>query len=335
MSNRGAVLHYQHPAAGDHRGVFHNNGRGRLHDSGPWIDLPHISPDPLDALRRGGVHLVDHHHIGHSQVDLARVVGQLVTGAVGVYDGNHDIGLEKRGVVIAAIPQYDLPFLLGLLQDGLVVHPGVNDSALVEVGFVLLHLFYSAVVPDQVLKGGKPLDSLPGQVAIGHGVPDDHHLPAEVFKDLGHAAGGLALAAAGTYGPHGNHRPGGGKHGVPGAQQAESGPGGDHPGGPAHHVLVGHVGIGENRLVYLVVRDETFQITFGHDGNALRIEPARQFGGVVAALNVGYLGGREGDHLDLLVTPVQGVEVMEVAAGGPHDDNTGLAFNHINIINVA
>ena len=133
-------------------------------------------------------------------------------------------------------------------------------------------------------------------------------------------ARGLALAGAGAHGADGDHRLGGLDLGVARAHQAEIGAQGVHQRGLVHHVLVRHVGIGEDDLFGLVRANQVGQFLFGADRNSLGIEAARQFGGEDATLDIRDLRGGEGHHLVVLVAAKEGVEVVEVASSGPHDD---------------
>ena len=74
-----------------------------------------------------------------------------------------------------------------------VIHAGVDDDALVNVGFALFPLFNGALVQVQVGVGFKALANLLGQIAVGHGMADGHHFFAHGLEDVAHLAGGLAL----------------------------------------------------------------------------------------------------------------------------------------------
>ncbi len=82
-----------------------------------------------------------------------------------------------------------------------------------------------------------------------------------------------------------------------GPEEDEIGPGGHGLRGLVHDVFMGDVAVGEMDVVDLVLGDEGVHLGLGVDGDALGIELPRQDGGVFPALDVGDLGGREGDDL--------------------------------------
>ena len=92
-------------------------------------------------------------------------------------------------------------------------------------------------------------------------------------------------------------------------------------GGLVHDVGVGEVAVGEMDVVDLVVGDELVELGLGLDRDALGIELAGQDRGILAALDVRDLRRREGDDPVVGVVTEVGVEVVEVAPGGAHDDD--------------
>jgi hypothetical protein len=145
--------------------------------------------------------------------------------------GDHDVqvGPVERQVVVAAVPQQDVGLGLGPLQDGVVVDPGVDDRARGQVRLVLLALLDGGAGGHQVLHRGEPLHGLAGQVAVGHGVADGHHLAAGGAQDLGDPPGGLGLARPGADRAHRHHRHRRHELGLLGAEQPEVGPGRQDP----------------------------------------------------------------------------------------------------------
>jgi hypothetical protein len=89
-----------------------------------------------------------------------------------------------------------------------------------------------------------------------------------------------------------------------------------------HHALVGHVGIGEDDLVDLVLADKLLEGRLGQDRDSLRVQRPRQLGGVETPVDVRNLRRREGDDVVLLPAAVDDVEVVEVAARGPGDQHS-------------
>ena len=53
----------------------------------------------------------------------------------------------------------------------------------------------------------------------------------------------------------------------------------------------------------------------------LRVALPGQFGGVFSPIDIGNLSGGKTDHMVRGVVAIQAVEVVEVPAGGPHNQN--------------
>ena len=88
-----------------------------------------------------------------------------------------------------------------------------------------------------------------------------------------------------------------------------------------HDVFVGDVAVGEIDLGHAVLLDQGVELFLGEDGDAVGIELAGQDGRVFPAVDVGNLGGGEGDDLEIRIVAEVGVEVVEIAAGRAHDDD--------------
>ncbi len=101
------------------------------------------------------------------------------------------------------------------------------------------------------------------------------------------------------------------------------GAGGQHLRCLVHDILMGHVGIGKDHLVYAVLADEIYQLLFGVDGDAVRVEAPCQLRRVDATFDVWDLGGSKGHNLVLLVVAEENVKVVKVATGSAHDQDTG------------
>ena len=82
-----------------------------------------------------------------------------------------------------------------------------------------------------------------------------------------------------------------------------------------------HVGVSEDNLVDVELLDQFGQLAFGVDRDAFRVKLSSQFFRIQAAFDVGDLRGGESYHFVILVTAEEGVEVVEVTPGGPHDDS--------------
>ena len=83
-----AILDCQHPFALDDRGIIHIQRGGGIDDRRAWVDRGDILAHCLNPGRIRAVHLVDHNHIRQAQGDFAGVVGELVTRAVRIDNGD-------------------------------------------------------------------------------------------------------------------------------------------------------------------------------------------------------------------------------------------------------
>ena len=91
-----------------------------------------------------------------------------------------------------------------------------------------------------------------------------------------------------------------------------------------HHVLVGHVAVGEHDLLHAVLLDQLRHLRLVVDRDALGVQPAGQLGRVLAVVDVRDLRRREGDDLVRFVVAEVRVEVVEVPARGAHDEDLRL-----------
>ena len=92
--------------------------------------------------------------------------------------------------------------------------------------------------------------------------------------------------------------------------------------GAVHHVLVGDVAVSEDHEIDLQLGDSLAELAFGVDRHAVGVEAAGELRGVEPALDVGDLsGGKCHDSIGRIVA-VGDVEVVKIAAGCTHDENT-------------
>ncbi len=196
-------------------------------------------------------------------------------GPVGVGDDDLEVGLVEGEVVVAAVPEDDVGFLLGLAEDGPVVDAGVDDDAVVDVGLVLLALLDRALVLVEVGVGGEALDLLLDEVAVGHRVADGDDAAALLLEDRATLrlvwllpepvrtaqteTTGLRLLIIVSSGP----------------RRTKLAPGGQDLGGLVHDVFVGEVAVGEDDVVDLVAGDELVELGLGLDRDALRDRASR------------------------------------------------------------
>jgi hypothetical protein len=187
------------------------------------------------------------------------------------------------------------------------------------VGLVLLALLDGRVGGVQVGVVGEALDCLLRQVAVGHRVPEDGDALAVVPQELRDVARRLALAGAGPDCADGDDGPGGGQHRAMRREQGVRGARGQDPRADVHHVLVGHVGVGEHDLVDVVLAHQLLELGLRVDGDPGGIEMSCELRRIAAAVDVRDLRRRERDDFVLLTAAVDEVEVVEVAARGADD----------------
>ena len=124
----------------------------------------------------GRIHLVDHDHIGAPQVDFTGEVGQFMPRTVRIHDNDFQVGGIEGSIVIASVPQNDIRFFLGPLENFFVVHSRIHHGPLADVRFILFAFLDRALLQVEVLHGGETLHSLRRKVSIRHGMANDHRL---------------------------------------------------------------------------------------------------------------------------------------------------------------
>ena len=101
------------------------------------------------------------------------MVPELVARPVRIYNDHVQRRLDEGRVVVAAVPDDHVRFLLGEREHGRAVDAGEDDVALREMGLVLLALLDRALGRVEIRVAREALDGLPLQVAVGHRVADD------------------------------------------------------------------------------------------------------------------------------------------------------------------
>ena len=296
-------------------------GEAASHDHRLGVCLTDGAPHGLDPLGRCRVDLVDDDDVGPAQVGLARVVGGLVAGAMRIHHDDLDLGPIERQVVVSPVPDDDVGLLLRLGEDGAVVDAGVDDSPRGDVRLVLLALLDGALLRIEILGPREPLDPLPDEIAVGHRVPDGHDPKATGPQDLADPPCRLALATARANSAHGDDGHTGRDHARVGPDQPEVRPGRQYHRGAVHHGLVRDVAVREDDLVARERADQCPQLRLGVDGDPVRIARAGEGGRIATSVDVRDLRRRERNDGVFGVVTQDGVEVVEVAAGGSHDDD--------------
>ncbi len=91
-----------------------------------------------------------------------------MAGTMRVHKGDIKIRLVEREIVVAAVPEYDVGFLLGFTENGFVVDACVHYDAAIDMGLVLFPFLDGAVVQIEIFVGGKALDLLLCQIPVWH-----------------------------------------------------------------------------------------------------------------------------------------------------------------------
>jgi hypothetical protein len=160
---------------GDHVATYYGwisnvDRRLCLEDLGIRIDRSHIGLHLVHVVRYSRVHLVDDDDVGHPHVRLAGIKREFMAGPVRVYHRDQQVGTQERCVVVAAIPDHYIGFLLGGAQDLGVLDTGPYHRAGRYVRLVLFALLERDVVQFEVSSAGEALHTLRGQIAIRHRV---------------------------------------------------------------------------------------------------------------------------------------------------------------------
>jgi len=90
---------------------------------------------------------------------------------MGIGHSDHQVGLEKREVVVSPVPHDDIAAFwirLGSFQNGPVVGTGIYYGSPYQMGLILFYLFDGAVVFLQVPQMDKALHPLLHQFAVRH-----------------------------------------------------------------------------------------------------------------------------------------------------------------------
>ena len=131
-------------------GLADRHSARHLDDLGLGIVQCDVPPDRLDAVRIGGIHLIDDEHIGAAEVDFTGIVAELVTGAMRIEHHDGQVRVIERCIVVAAVPENHVSFLFCLTKNVVVVHSSVDGGAGDDMRFVLLALFDGAVVAVEI-----------------------------------------------------------------------------------------------------------------------------------------------------------------------------------------
>jgi hypothetical protein len=257
------------------------------------------------------------------------VVGGLVPRPQRVDQDDLKVRPEEREVVVSAVPQDDVDLLLGPRRDPRVVNPRVDDVADRDVRLVFLALLDGAAGRVEVADRDEALDRLALEVAIGHRVADRRRRQPVRLQEPRQPSRGLGLARAGAHGADRDDRHLGRDHRPPRAEKREIGARGDGDGGLVHDMGVLDIAVGEHHLVDPVLPADAGEIVLRQDRNAVRVAAAGERGRIGPAGDARDLGGGERHHLEGRIVAKRDIEVMEVAPGGTHDDDSPRFVGHL------
>ena len=209
--------------------------------------------DRLDVGIGGRIDLRDHHDIGHAQHGFAGVVIGFVAGAQRIDQHDVQVGANEGKVVVAAVPQDDVGFLLRLCNDRGVIDARVDHRTRGQVRLVFLALLDRAVGGIEIGARREALHRLFFEVAVRHRVTNHRDPEALVPQQPCEPARGLRLAAAGAHRAGRDHRHARFEHGAIGVEQQEIRARGERDRGRLHHPRMADVAVGEHHLVDVFV----------------------------------------------------------------------------------
>ena len=173
VGDGGAVFDHQHaPAA--HRGrIVQAHRHGAAQDRRMRIGAARAVHHLLHRAGFGGIGLRHQHDVGHAQHRFARMVGRFVARAQGIDQHDVQVGADERKIVVAAVPQDEIGFAPGLLDDADVIHAGIDDVACGEVRLVFFAFFDGAGRALQIGACLETLHALAREIAVRHGMAHD------------------------------------------------------------------------------------------------------------------------------------------------------------------
>jgi hypothetical protein len=113
VGHGGPVLENDDGLALDELGVVQRWRGLAVYDRRAPVDLADVLLDLLDIRGLCRIDLVDYYDICYPQIDAAGVVHKLLAGPEGLDDAEGEVWFVEGGVVVAAVPDYDVCFLFG------------------------------------------------------------------------------------------------------------------------------------------------------------------------------------------------------------------------------
>ena len=121
-------------------------------------------------------------NVGHPQHGLSRMMRGLVTGPQRVDQNDVEARPDEREVVVSAVPQDDVRFIVDNIEDAGIVDSSIDQVADCEVRLIVLALLYGALRFIEVGHDFESLDRLTLEVAVGHRMADRHDAKATVLE---------------------------------------------------------------------------------------------------------------------------------------------------------
>src|SRR5690349_1107119 len=291
MSECRTIFDYENTFAADELGRFHPDAARHVNDLRGRVIGADIRANGLDVFGFGRIHLVDDNDRRAPHVDFTRVVRQFMAGTVWICHHDFKIGSIERCVVVSAVPENYVGFLLSAAENSFVVHARVYDRSLLNMGFVFFPLFDRAFVEFEIFDGGKALDGLGRKISVWHRVPNNDGLPALAAKFFSHKARDWAFAATGPNSTDGNDWNSRFDLSTIRTKEPKVSSGSHRTRREMHQRRMRNIAIGKDNNIHAAIVNERLHVLFIRDENSLRIARSGEFRGIAASRNVWDLSG--------------------------------------------
>ena len=214
MGNRRPIFNNQNPLPSNQVGLIYRNLGFGLNETHRGIQVLEVSLFLFNVFPFGHVNLVHDDDIRRLCIHLAGVCKCAYKSCPeGIGYNNKEIRLEKRRLVVATIPDNDICFFLGLLQDKPIIDARVKGYAFVQQRLIFLSFLDGAIVFVHIIQCLVLLADLFLQFSICHGMPDNNGPFSFFHKDVCDSSGGCALPGTRPHCTDGHHRLLGPDHG--------------------------------------------------------------------------------------------------------------------------
>mmetsp|Transcript_300 Transcript_300/g.648 ORF Transcript_300/g.648 Transcript_300/m.648 type:complete len:306 (-) Transcript_300:711-1628(-) len=269
----------------------------------------------------GGINFGQENHIGDSHINFSWIVVFLICWTKRVDESNIKVRLVKAAIIIAAVPQDDIGFLFGLVENHFIVDAGKEKRTVTNVTKVLFPFLNGALVLVHIRFRFVTLASLTQQVLIiRHGVTNRCHLQTLALEVSRNVSRCLTLADACTRGAHGHDGLGGFHHGHMGRQLHKLASRRINTSRELLNGIVLEIGIRQGTGIGTRPGNDIFEFIFGENVKPVGILVSiyvivTQFGRKVAFVNAGNLGGSKCHDFDLGLFRPSVHKIKEVATG--------------------